>query len=291
MHDSPDGLFDVTAPATRFGVDFGPTARRARSACAGSGRRYHSTPARRRDTDGHTADGAEILRLTLDDAGVVARRSPRAGRAAGTARRRSARAPAWTRHHQRSPGMSAPQCPSRRVGRDAPLPGVLRPCRELHASPSGAAAAPVRLRRPAELRRTSAPGSPHGDRSPPAAALAGLYEVCSRWLEVVPAEPLRPGLVGENLGPGTRRPHNAPDALRAPRHAPSPPLARRLDPGGGPRRRRRGRRRHRLRRPRPRGQGARAMRRADRDPRDLRCRQREPERERQPRPVVVRSTS
>jgi hypothetical protein len=89
MHDPPDESLDVTATATRFGIDFGPISAPEQACIAlASGRRYHLEVG----ADGRdqlmvtTGDGRELLRLSLDDSGVVADGRPAHGRPVAPAR-------------------------------------------------------------------------------------------------------------------------------------------------------------------------------------------------------------
>jgi hypothetical protein len=184
MHDPPDDSLDVTAPATRFGVEFGPTSA-PRQVCVAlaSGRRYHLDAGA--DGCDHlmvtTADGADILRLTLDDAGVVG-----AGGRLGT-------------------GVGLDADSGQEITWDVPRPTWPQPAAsgetprlslecfaalsaELHAFPERAA---TLLRRygfanHAELMRTERAwfarmATDHLLQR----RWRELYEVCSRWLEVV----------------------------------------------------------------------------------------------------------
>ncbi|MEJ7731863.1 MAG: hypothetical protein WKG00_21965 [Polyangiaceae bacterium] len=196
MHDPPDDSLDVTAPATRFGIDFGPTSA-PRQVCVAlaSGRRYHLDAGA--DGCDHlmvtTADGAELLRLTLDDAGLVGAGSPRRP----TAGRRGGRGDAAAAGLEADSGQEItwdvprPTWPRSSASGDTPrlsLECFAALSAELHGFPERAA---LLLRRygfadHAELMRT--------ERAWFARMAADdllqrrwreLYEVCSRWLVVV----------------------------------------------------------------------------------------------------------
>jgi hypothetical protein len=197
MHDPPDDSLDVTAPATRFGIDFGPTSA-PRQACVAlaSGRRYHLDAGA--DGCDHlvitTADGAEILRLTLDDAGVVgAGGRLGASRAAGAARAALAAGSALDADSGQEITWDVPRPTWPQPAEAGDTPRLSLECfaalsAELHAFPERAA---LLLRRygfadHAELMRTERAwfarmATDHLLQR----RWRELYEVCSRWLEVV----------------------------------------------------------------------------------------------------------
>lgn len=195
MHDPSDEALDATAPATRFGIDFGPsTAPRQACIALASGRRYHLEVG----ADGHDhllvtrADGREVARAVFDDAGS---RPAGAQAARGTRFEEDTTAKVATADADSGQEVTwdVPRPTWAQAAEALPTPRLSLECfaaisAELHAFPErGAAllrrygfvdhAELVRTERAWFARMTSDEVLQRRWRD--------LYEVCSRWLAVV----------------------------------------------------------------------------------------------------------